>query len=117
MNKYFKEIHNLVVPDKFKVDPKKISTGNSFDKNSEDAVKKFATYFNSDPELSKYTQLRTDGKIDNPGLQAMGITMDDRGIAKLIPQKAKDAMGKAAKAGTDFLRKGLKGVEGKRPTV
>jgi uncharacterized membrane protein len=117
MNKYFKEIHNLVVPDKFKVDPKKISTGNSFDKNSEDAVKKFATYFNSDPELSKYTQLRTDGKIDNSGLQAMGITMDDRGIAKLIPQKAKDAMGKAAKAGTDFLRKGLKGVEGKRPTV
>ncbi len=117
MNKYFKEIYNLVVPDKFKVDPKKISTGNSFDKNSEDAVKKFATYFNSDPELSKYTQLRTDGKIDNPGLQAMGITMDDRGIAKLIPQKAKDAMGKAAKAGTDFLRKGLKGVEGKRPTV
>jgi uncharacterized membrane protein len=117
MNKYFKEIHNLVVPDKFKVDPKKISTGNSFDKNSEDAVKKFATYFNSDPELSKYTQLRTDGKIDNPGLQAMGITMDDRGIAKLIPQKAKDAMGKAAKAGTDFLRKGLKGVEAKRPTA
>lgn len=117
MNKYFKEIHNLVVPDKFKVDPKKISTGNSFDKNSEDAVKKFAMYFNSDPELSKYTQLRTDGKIDNAGLQAMGITMDDRGIAKLIPQKAKDAMGKAAKAGTDFLRKGLKGVEAKRATA
>lgn len=119
MNKYFKEIHNLVpqVPDKFKVDPKKISTGNSFDKNSEDAVKKFAMYFNSDPELGKYTQLRTDGKIDNAGLQAMGITMDDRGIAKLIPQKAKDAIGKAAKAGTDFLKKGLKGVEAKRATA
>jgi hypothetical protein len=43
--------------------------------------------------------------------------MDERGIAKLIPQKAKDAMGKAAKAGTDFLRKGLKGVEAKRPTA
>lgn len=117
MNKYFKEIHNLVVPDKFKVDPKKISTGNSFDKNSEDAVKKFAMYFNSDPELSTYTQLRTDGKIDNAGLQAMGITMDDRGVAKLIPQKAKDAIGKAAKAGTDFLKKGLKGVEAKRATA
>jgi len=117
MNKYFKEIHNLVVSDKFKVDPKKISTGSTFDKNSEDAVKKFAMYFNSDPELSRYTQLRTDGKIDNAGLQAMGVTMDDRGIAKLIPQKAKDTMGKAAKAGTDFLRKGLKGVEAKKQTA
>ena len=117
MNKFFKETYNLAVPDKFKVDPKKISTGNSFDKNSEDAVKKFAMWYNSDPVLSKYTQLRTDGKIDNAGLGAMGITMDERGIAKLIPQKAKDAMGKAAKAGTDFLRKGLKSVEAKRPTA
>lgn len=117
MHKYFKEVHNLYVSDKFKVDPKKISTGSTFDKNSEDAVKKFAMYFNSDPKLSRYTQLRTDGKIDNAGLQAMGVTMDDRGIAKLIPQKAKDAIGKAAKAGTDFLRKGLKGVEAKRQTA
>jgi uncharacterized membrane protein len=117
LNKYFREYHNLIVSDKFKIDPKKISTGNTFDKNTEDAVKKFASYFNSDPELSRYTQLRTDGKIDNAGLQSVGVTMDERGIAKLIPQKAKDAMGKAAKAGTDFLRKGLKGVEAKRPTA
>ena len=117
LNKYFREIHNLIVSDKFKIDPKKISTGNTFDKNTEDAVKKHASYFNSDPELSRYTQLRTDGKIDNAGLQSVGVTIDERGIAKLIPQKAKDVMGKAAKAGTDFLRKGLKGVEAKRPTA
>ena len=117
LNKHFREYHNLIVSDKFKIDPKKISTGNTFDKNTEDAVKKFASYFNSDPELSRYTQLRTDGKIDNAGLQSVGVTIDERGIAKLIPQKAKDVMGKAAKAGTDFLRKGLKGVEAKRPTA
>jgi uncharacterized membrane protein len=75
LNKYFREIHNLIVSDKFKIDPKKISTGNTFDKNTEDAVKKFASYFNSDPELSRYTQLRTDGKIDNAGLQSMGVTI------------------------------------------
>lgn len=119
MNKYFKEVHNLVfeVPDKFKVDPKKISTGNSFDKNTEDAVKKFVMYFNNDPVLGKHTQLRTDGKIDNAGLGGMGIKMDERGIAKLIPHKTKEAMAAASKAGTDFLKKTLKGVEAKRPTA
>ena len=74
-------------------------------------------YFNNDPVMGKRTQLRTDGKIDNAGLNGMGIKMDERGIAKLIPHKTKEAMGAASKAGTDFLKKTLKGVEAKRPTA
>ena len=116
MNQYFREIHNTYVPEKFKIDPKKMPTGSSFDKNSEESVKKFAEYFNSDPELSKYTKLRTAGKIDNAGLQAMGVTMDERGIFKLVPQKAKDLMGSSAKNGTEFLKKGLSGVAAKGNT-
>ena len=98
-----------------KVDTTKIPNGNAFTKETESGVKKFATCFNSDPETGEYEKLRTDGKLDNGGLMAMGLTMDERGISKFIPPKAKETMGKMAKQGSDFLKKGLTKVT-KKPT-
>ena len=114
VNKYFKEIHNVIFP-ACKVDTTKIPNGNAFTKETEAGVKKFATCFNSDPETGEYEKLRTDGKLDNGGLMAMGLTMDERGVSKFIPPKAKETMGKMAKQGSDFLKKGLTKVA-KKPT-
>jgi len=115
VNKYFRDIHNIMFP-ACKVDITKIPNGNTFTKETEDGVKKFATCFNNDPETGKYEKLRTDGKLDNGGLMAMGLTMDERGISKYIPPKAKETMGKMAKQGTDFLKKSLSKVA-KQPTT
>ena len=99
-----------------KVDITKIPNGNTFTKETENAAKKFATCFNNDPQTGKYEKLRTDGKLDNGGLMAMGLTMDERGISKFIPPKAKELMGKAAKQGSDFLKNKLSKVA-KKPTT
>jgi len=115
VNKYLKEIHNSMYP-ACKVDVTKIPNGNTFTKETENAAKRFATCFNSDPETGKYEKLRTDGKLDNGGLMAMGLQMDERGITKYIPPKAKELMGRAAKQGSDFLKKNLSKVV-KKPTA
>ena len=115
VNKYLKEIHNSMYP-ACKVDVTKIPNGNTFTKETENAAKRFATCFNSDPETGKYEKLRTDGKLDNGGLMAMGLQMDERGITKYIPPKAKELMGRAAKQGSDFLKKNLSKVANK-PTA
>ena len=115
VNKYLKEIHNSMYP-ACKVDITKIPNGNTFTKETENAAKKFATCFNNDPLTGKYEKLRTDGKLDNGGLMAMGLTMDERGISKFIPPKAKELMGKAAKQGSDFLKNKLSKVANKPTT-
>jgi uncharacterized membrane protein len=119
INKFFSDgIQNAFFDNKPEcfVDPKTITGGNTFDKNTEAAVKKYSYCFNKTPEFSKYTQLRTDGKIDNAGIQGMGIQMDERGVMKYVPQKAKDALGKAAAAGTEFLKKTIPGKKSNKQT-
>jgi hypothetical protein len=98
------------------VDPKTITGGKTYDKNTEAAVKKYSYCFNKTPGFSKYTQLRTDGKIDNAGIQGMGYQMDERGVMKYVPQKAKDVLGKAAAAGSKFLRKSIPGKKSNKQT-
>jgi uncharacterized membrane protein len=108
VNNFFKDgIQNGLFDNKPEciVDPKTITGGSNYDKNTESAVKKYSYCFNKTPDFSKYTQLRTDGKIDNAGLQGMGIQMDERGVMKHVPNQAKESLGKAAKAGSDMLKK------------
>ena len=68
------------------IDTKKITGGNNFDENTLNAVK---TWQKCIAKLDG-TKLPKEGVIDGAQLSAIGGTMDESGIMKWIPQKAKD---------------------------
>jgi len=68
-----------------KIDPKTIDGGNTFNENTLNAVKILQACF-----AKQGVKVKEIGVVDGAQLSAIGVTMDESGVMKLIPQRAKE---------------------------
>jgi hypothetical protein len=90
LNNFFKsglynDAFTKVEPKCQEIDPKTIDGGNTFNENTLNAVKILQACF-----VKNGVEVEKIGVVDGAQLTAIGVTMDESGIMKLIPQKAKE---------------------------
>ena len=86
LNDYFESgLFNDTFPECGKINPKSIDGGNTFNENTLNAVKTFQACL-----VKNGMKIEQMGVVDGAQLSAIGITIDESGLMKLIPQKAKE---------------------------
>lgn len=88
LNDYFESgLYNYTFPECTKINPKSIDGGNTFNGNTLNAVKAFQACL-----VKNGMKVKEIGVVDASQLAAIGITVDESGVMKLIPQKSKDKL-------------------------
>jgi hypothetical protein len=102
LNDYFESgLFNDTFPECAKIDPKSIDGGNTFNENTLKAVKTFQACL-----IKNNMKIKEMGVVDVSQLGAIGITMDESGLMKLIPQKAKDKLMSTMVSISNIIAKG-----------
>lgn len=103
LNDFFESgLYNDSFPECQKIDPKTIDGGNTFNENTLNAVKILQACF-----AKNGVKVEEIGVVDGAQLSAIGVTIDEGGVMKLIPQKAKDKIMSTLLNVSNLIAKGI----------